>query len=399
MRLPFPVLKTHVREAVRSLRGARLRTVLGLIGITIGIGSVIAMISVGEIATAKTQAEFEALGTDIMSVQTSGGRRAPSIALEDALALAGSVATISEAAPRIEAQGGLRHAGKRIGRGSVQGVTAAFARVTRLALAEGRFISDLDYRQSWCVVGARVAAAMRRAGASEVMGATIEGGGRLLTVVGVLEPHVEGYSLPFQVKADESVFVPIATAQRMEGASGVRLIVARSAPGVHYMDATRDVESYFRERAPRLEPKVTSARQLIERMKSQMQIMTLLLATIGGVSLIVGGIGVMNIMLVTVSERCSEIGIRRALGARRGDIQGQFLVEAVMLSVVGGVFGVLVGTGVTWGVCRFTDWDFFISTTSVAVGLGVSSAVGIFFGFQPARQAARVDPIIALQGE
>ena len=392
-------LTATLREAVRSLLAARLRTVLGLIGIMIGIASVITMISVGEIAKAKSRAEFEALGTDVMAIQTTSGRHGSTIALEDALALVAAVPTIADAAPRIQVQGGSRHAGKRVGRGSTQGVSAAFARVNRLALAEGRFISDLDYRASWCVVGARVAANMRRAGAAQVRGATVATGGRLLTVVGVLEPHLESYALPFQVDADESVFVPITTAQRMEGAKGIELIVARSAPLAHHTEANRDLVSYFRERAPRLKLKVTSARQLIERMESQTQIMTLLLATIGGVSLIVGGIGVMNIMLVTVSERRTEIGIRRALGAARGDIQSQFLIEAVLLSVVGGVFGVMLGIAVTWGVCRYTDWDFFISTMSVVVGLGVSSAVGIFFGFHPAHQAARVDPIVALQGE
>ena len=392
-------LTAILREAVRSLLAARLRTALGLIGIMIGIASVITMISVGEIAKAKSRAEFEALGTDMITIEARGGEGSPSIALEDAVELTGEVPTIAMAAPRIQLSGKSRYAGKMAGRGTTQGVTGAFARVNRLELAEGRFISDLDYRQSWAVVGRHVAGRMRKAGALEVLGETIDVGDRPMTVVGVLKPHQESYAMPFRIDADESVFVPITTVERMEGASGIRLIVARSAPLAHYEDATRNVKTYFRGRSPELELKVTSAKQLIERMESQMQIMTLLLATIGGVSLIMGGIGVMNIMLVTVSERRTEIGIRRALGARRGDIQGQFLIEAVILSVVGGAFGVLVGIGVTWGVCWFTGWDFMVSTMSVAVGLGVSSAVGIFFGFQPARQAARLDPIKALQGE
>ena len=392
-------LTAILREAVRSLLAARLRTALGLIGIMIGIASVITMISVGEIAKAKSRAEFEALGTDMITIEARGGEESPPIELEDAVALTGEVPTIAMAAPRIRLSGKSRYAGKMAGRGSTQGVTASFARVNRLELAEGRFVSDLDSRQSWAVVGRHVAGRMRKAGAAEVLGEIIDLGDRPMTVVGVLKPHEESYAMPFQINADESVFVPIAAAERMPGASGIRLIVARSAPFAHYKKATRDVNTYFRGRAPGVQLKVTSAKQLIERMESQMQIMTLLLATIGGVSLIMGGIGVMNIMLVTVSERRTEIGIRRALGAGRGDIQGQFLIEAVILSMVGGAFGVVVGVGVTWGVCRFTDWDFMVSAMSVAVGLGVSSAVGIFFGFQPARQAARLDPIKALQGE
>ena len=129
-----------------------------------------------------------------------------------------------------------------------------------------------------------------------------------------------------------------------------------------------------------------------------MRIMTLLLAAIGSISLIVGGIGVMNVMLVSVTERRQEIGIRRALGARRRDIQNQFLVESVILSAVGGVLGVLLGTAGTWTICRFTEWDFFVSMGATTSGICVSSAIGILFGLQPASQAARVDPIVALQG-
>ena len=134
-------------------------------------------------------------------------------------------------------------------------------------------------------------------------------------------------------------------------------------------------------------------------MESQLGLMTLLLGAVGSISLIVGGIGVMNIMLISVAERRREIGIRRALGATRGDIQGQFLIEAMILTLGGGLAGVIVGTGATYGVCRFTGWEFFLSPTSIAAGIGVSVVVGVFFGFQPAYQASRLDPIVALQGE
>ena len=133
-------------------------------------------------------------------------------------------------------------------------------------------------------------------------------------------------------------------------------------------------------------------------MESQLGLMTLLLGAVGSISLIVGGIGVMNIMLISVAERRREIGVRRALGANRGDIGRQFLLESVILALVGGVAGLALGTGVTWGICRYTGWEFFVSALSVGVGLGVSTAVGVFFGLQPAHRAARLDPIVALQG-
>ena len=394
---PGAALTDTVREAARSLVRARLRTLLGLVGIMIGIASVIAMISSGEIATAEARRQFEALGTDIVTVRTVGA--GPGIALEDAVGLADAVASVSAAAPVIQDSGRRAHAGRRIGRGSVQGVTAAFADLNRLELAAGRFVSDLDAGAFWCVVGSKVAADVRKAGTLEVLGADIEFRDRFFTVAGVLRPRQASYGLPYDPEADDSVFVPIVTAERTFPDAKISVIVARSAPGVDDEVAVREITEWLRGRNPRLEIEVTSARQLIAQMESQLGVMTLLLGAVGSISLVVGGIGVMNIMLISVAERRREIGVRRALGASRADIQRQFLIESVMLTLGGGVAGTVLGSAVTWGICRYTGWEFFVSALSVCVGLGVSSAVGIFFGFQPAWQAARVDPIVALQGE
>ena len=400
MRRLRPVLVANVREAARSLVRARLRTVLGLLGIMIGIASVIAMISSGEIATAQSRKQFEALGTDLVTIKTrSDARGAPGIALDDALVLAEAVASIAAAAPVVRAGGGFTHGGVRVGNGSAQGVTASFAELNKLELAGGRFVSDLDVEGMWCVVGAEVATAMRRTGTLDVLGATLEVKGRFFEVAGELRAMEESYGLPFQVDANRSVFIPITTAQRVVPEEPIKLIVARARRGVHHEQAVRDVSAWFGERSPELALDVTSAKQLIKQMESQLGLMTMLLGAVGSISLIVGGIGVMNIMLISVAERRREIGVRRALGARRADIQRQFLVEAVILTVGGGIAGTVLGTAVTWGICQYTGWEFFVSTLSVGVGLGVSSAVGLFFGFQPAHQAARVDPIVALQGE
>ncbi len=405
MRQLGPALTTNLREAARSLYGARLRTLLGLIGIMIGIASVITMISTGEIATAQARKEFEALGTDILTIRKSDDlmtaearRRGIAIGLGDALEVADAVPSVAEAAPRIRSQGGFAYAGKRVGNGALQGVTASFASVNKLRVAEGRFVSDLDVDRYYGVVGADIANAMRRRGAGAVVGKVLEIGGRLFTVVGVLEARPESYALPFQVEANESVFVPITTARRISPRAEIQLIIARVRAGVHYSAAARDVQAYFGKRTRGLAVEVTSAEQLIEQMESQLGLMTLLLGAVGSISLIVGGIGVMNIMLISVAERRREIGIRRALGASRGDIQGQFLMEAVILTLGGGMAGLVFGTGATYGICQFTSWDFFISPVSVIAGIGVSTIAGVFFGFQPAYQAARLDPIIALQG-
>ena len=389
----------NLREAARSLARARLRTLLGLIGIMIGIASVIAMVSTGEIATAESRKQFEALGTDIVTVQVRGDPKQPGIKLDDGLNLAGTLPTVLEAAPIIVPKSGIAYAGKGIG-GSIRGVTASLKGLGRLGLADGRFVSDLDIRQFWCVVGSKVAANMRRRGAWEIVGANLELGGHIFTVAGELRQAEDAYGLPVQIDADRTVFIPITTAQRMSPDREIKSIIARAAPGVFHEDAVREVTAWLRERVEegvRLE--VKSAKQLIAQMESQLGVMTLLLGAVGSISLIVGGIGVMNIMLISVSERRREIGVRRALGAKRTDIQRQFLTESVILTVAGGIVGTGFGIGSTWAICRFTEWEFFVSELSMLVGLGVSSAVGIFFGYQPAYQAARVDPIVALQGE
>ncbi len=405
MRQLGPVLTANLREAVRSLYGARLRTLLGLIGIMIGIASVITMISTGEIATAQSRKEFEALGTDILTIRKSDDitaaarRRGVAIGLGDALEVADALPSVAEAAPRIQSRGGFTYGGKRVGSGATQGVTASFASVNKLRVAEGRFVSDLDIGRYYGVVGADIADAMRRRGARAIVDEVLEIGGRLFTVVGVLEDTPESYVLPFQVDANESVFVPITTARRISPGAEIELIVARVETGVHYSTAARDLRAYFGERTRGLAVEVTSAEQLIEQMEAQLGLLTLLLGAVGSISLIVGGIGIMNIMLISVAERRREIGIRRALGASRGDIQRQFLIEAVILTVGGGMAGLVFGMGATYGICQFTGWDFFISPVSIIAGIGVSTIVGIFFGFQPAYQAARLDPIAALQGE
>lgn len=195
-----------------------------------------------------------------------------------------------------------------------------------------------------------------------------------------------------------SVFIPIATASRVTPDKTLRDILARTAPRVDYRDATHDVTAYFRQRIPGAKVGVRSAEELIEQLRSQMRLYTLLLGAIGGISLLVGGIGVMNVMLVAVAERRKEIGIRRALGARRADIQAQFLFESLILTVLGGILGVALGFGATWGICNLSGWTFALSPGGTMLGAIVSGGAGVLFGFYPAHQAARLDPVSALQG-
>ena len=396
------VLRANVREAIRSLVAAKQRTVLGVVGIVIGIGSIIALISVGLIARSESLKEFETLGTDLLVIETvrsASEKEAGAIPLSLAVGLAADVPSIVRASPRLRSSKPLVFAGKPVGRGQINGVTSSFADLLRLELEEGRFISDLDDRSYHCVVGARIAGAMRRAGAAQVVGAPIKLGKYRYTVVGVLSDTPQRNALSLNIDVNRSVFIPVRNALRVFEVRRLRTVAAQSRPDVHYTVATEQIASYFDRRKKGLRISVGSATQLIEQMEKQTQLLTLLLGTIGSVSLIVGGIGIMNIMIASIAERKGEIGLRRALGAHRSDIQSQFLIEAVILCLLGGVLGIVVGLGGTYAVCWFTEWEFSVSWISVGLGIGVASAAGVFFGFQPAYQAARLDPITALHAE
>ncbi len=396
------ILRANAREAVDSLRKAQLRAILGVVGITVGISSVIAMVSLGEVAREEARSQFEALGADVLVVRkafATWGERTTEIAMRDAMVLAKALPAIAEAAPRVQSQGEFRFGGRRIGEGNVQGVTQAFLEVNRLSLQSGRFISDFDADQPFCVLGAGLADSIRETGADRIVGEVLEVDETLFTVTGVLDHAEESYALPLEVDANDSVFVPIATSRRIVADPGIDVIVARAHPEVHYATAAAEIRSFFHRQSPSLEIEIVAARQLIARMEAQMGIFTLLLGAVGSISLIVGGIGIMNIMLVSVSERRREIAVRRALGARHRDIQSQFLVESLILTMAGGLLGILSGLTVTWAICEFTGWRFLISGSSVASGLITAAATGLFFGFQPAYRASRLDPIAGLQGD
>ena len=393
----FVLLKANLKEAAASLAATRQRSLLALLGIAAGIGSVIAMISVGITARDEALKHFRELGTDILNIrlqQNAAGTGPIAVSPEEALGLT-ALPAIAAAAPYAISYGSATFARRSLNDVAFIGATAALADLNKLKLDEGRHISDLDRRRYFCVVGAGVAAAMREAGFERVVGETIRAGAAAYTVVGVLKrtPQVKR-----RFDVNRSIIVPVSTAQRAFRSPGIRNVTARMDQGVHHLAAARDVREYFRRKAPGLEVGVRSAEQVIEQMHKQMRLFALMLGSVGGISLLVGGIGVMNVMLVSVAERRQEIGIRRALGARRSDIQSQFLIESLMLSLVGGVVGIGAGIGATWAICQYTNWSFLISVAAIGLGAGVAGGAGVFFGFYPAWQAARLDPVAALRG-
>ena len=279
---------------------------------------------------------------------------------------------------------------------NVFGTVHSFSGLNNLHMKQGRFISDFDRNMFFCTIGNNIKLFLKKAGVVEPIGSMIRVKERFYKIVGVMAAIPDGVGFrPYGL--NDSVIIPITTSLRVDKENQIRSVLARnkgvSDPGTNQ----RLIQKYFISHNKQLFTKVRSAEELMARMEKQMQLFTLMLGAIGSISLIVGGVGVMNVMLVSVTERRKEIGIRRALGATAADIQYQFLIESIVLTFIGGIIGILLGVGVSWLVCIFSKWSFMVSCPAIMLGVIVSSVIGIFFGFYPARQAARLDPITALR--
>ena len=389
--------RNGLAEALGALLAAKQRSALALIGIVIGVASVSSMISVGTIARDEAAREFEELGTDMLKVavrRRGSGTERIALPLDVAEGI-DALASVRASAPYISSRVDAVVSGTKTVETTLIGATEAMERLARLSLADGRFVSTLDTMEHFCTVGANVARELRAAGNAALVGTRLGIGDVVLTVVGTLAPSPVGQR-PFDPNG--AVIVPIRLAQRLAPQAPLRDMAARMSPDADYRVATRELTAYFAEHAPQGRVRVRSAEELIEQMHRQMRLYTLLLGVVGGIALLVGGIGVMNVMLVAVAERRSEIGVRRALGARRRDIQAQFLCEATMLSVLGGLAGVAVGMAATYGICHYTGWRFAVSVGGTMLGTAVAAGAGVFFGVYPAYQAARLDPVVALHG-
>lgn len=387
----------HAKDAMKGLVSNMQRSVLALAGIVIGIASVIALLTVGNIARNEAIKQFEALGTDLVSVfdtsERSEARKKDILDTGDAVGLVG-LSTITAASPyafdsvEFTIGNGARRTVRRVG------VSAAFAELHDVVLAAGRFISPFDGRRLFAVIGSEVASEMREAGIAPDIGTNIRLGDSIFTIVGVLAPGASG---PQGVRVEGSVLVPIEVALRALGSRELLGITLRLEPGIHYLTATSEIQAYFKRTAPAMRVRVQSPVRLVEQMEKQMRLFAVLLGAVAGIALVVGGFGIMNAMLASVTERRTEIGIRRALGARQRDIQFQFLAESSVLCVLGGLIGAALGIGATLIISAVVGWTWLFSAGAVVLGVATAIVVGLVFGYFPARQAARLDPIAALR--
>lgn len=398
------ILKSNLKETMRSLAASKQRTILALIGIVIGIGSVICMVSIGRIVQEEALLQFRAMGTDILTLRLGdsgaggrGGRMVAGFPLKELLAVPANCPSIKGIAPYLITMGEITYAGKKLQGFDVVGATQALAALNKFEAREGRLLSDLDEGSTFCYLGEEVRNKLLHLGAPGVVGEKVKIGEKIFTVMGSIANIPESGMRRF--RANASIYIHITTAQRVNREVGITTAIAQVRPGFGNGVGQQQVREYFAAKTKTRKVEVVSPEELIMGMEKQMRLFTLLLGAVGSIALIMGGIGIMNVMLVSVSERRKEIGIRRALGARRRDIKAQFLTEAMVLSFLGGLLGVLVGIGAAYLVAYFAKWQFVFSLAAIVLGAGVSTAVGIFFGFYPAHQASKLDPIIALRSE
>jgi macrolide transport system ATP-binding/permease protein len=401
-----------VRLALRSLNRNKLRAGLTVLGILIGVAAVVAMTALGDGARANIESQLGALGTNLLMVfpgaNTSGGVRSeagarPTLSEDDGEAIRRELYTVRAVAPVLGAAAqvvvGARNAATR-----VTGSTPAYLEVRAWPLARGRGFTDVDMRTSArvCLLGETVR--QNLFGSSDPIGASIRIGRLPCNVIGLLAPKGKG---SFGNDYDDTIVMPISTVRsRLRGLQtrevNQLLVSVREA---ELMPRTQEqVIALLRQRHriganDENDFSVGNMQDIMATLEQTRSTLSALLLAVAAIALLVGGIGVMNIMLVSVTERTREIGIRLAVGARSGDILAQFLVEAVALSVLGGLAGLGVGWAAGTALANVMNWTVSFSPTAAAIALGTSSAIGVVFGYFPARRAAHLDPIQALRHE
>jgi putative ABC transport system permease protein len=390
-----------LRLALSRLRRGRLRAALTMLGIVIGVASVVALVGVGRGTTANITASLNALGTNLLTISPTGRfGGTTTLTVGDAEAIAGIDGVVA-VAPELSTQAVVATSATNTTTTSIVGTSADYAYVRAYTVWQGTFLTTPVVGGSLrvAVLGATVATDLGLG--ADAVGSTVSIGGLPFEVIGILQPKGgAGFADP-----DNEVLVPLGTvAKYFVGVDSVRTIGVSVADAASMQPARDAITEALRVRhgisaTGTDDFSIFDQAQLLSVTDAISGTLTLLLGGIASIALIVGGIGIMNIMLVSVRERTREIGIRKALGARGRDILSQFLIEALTLSLIGGCIGVLIGLAVSAVIGRIAGWGFIFDPSTVAIATVFSVAVGIVFGVWPARQAARLDPVAALRYE
>jgi putative ABC transport system permease protein len=395
-----------LRVALTSIRGNLFRAALTMLGVIIGVAAVITMLALGTGAQRAVEQQLEALGANVITVTTwmrfaQGIAREQALTTDDAVALRTEARNVSAVAPEQSSRQQVKLGNRNLNL-SVIGTTQDHAVVNGFELEGGRMLTAIDdsSRRRVAVLGGEV---------PEQLGTTAEA---------LLGRSILIKSLPFEVvgvyrkkgaigfgNPDDDIYIPVSTSEyRVVGNDRVQNLAVQVAPGVEPAQAMVEIERVIRREhglAPGADNDFTivDRKQFLATQQQTTQILSFLLAGIAGVSLVVGGIGIMNIMLVTVTERTREIGIRKALGATRANILTQFLTESVVLCVLGGLLGMALGSGAARALARFAGWQTYVTLDALLLAFAFSAGVGLVFGLWPARRASKLDPIAALRYE
>jgi putative ABC transport system permease protein len=392
----------------------KLRSFLTILGVVIGVAAVIILMSVGKGTESTILSNLSSLGANMITVRpgssSSGGIRGGfgsgnTLTLEDARAIAADVTNINGVAPTSNT-GMQVVAGNQNMNVMITGITPSYQDINDVQIAEGDYITQDEYdrNQKVALIGPNVSSTLFLG--DDPVGQKVRMGSNIFTIVGLLEHKGEGF-----LSTDNSIYIPLSTLQGIlarsvtsSGQHPVNSISIQASDKESIQSVEDQITAILQDRhhiafGADNDFQITSTDQITASITSSMQSMTLLLGAIAGISLLVGGIGVMNIMLVSVMERRREIGIRKALGAKERDIWGQFLIDSALLTFAGGIIGVILGWGGSYLISRSGTVPTLVTSDIVALAVGVSVGIGLFFGFYPAWQGSRLDPIQALRAE
>ena len=398
-----------IMVAMAAVRANVLRSVLTTLGIIIGVAAVIAMVSLGEGARQRVEEQIQRIGTTVLTIrpgqQMWGGisRGDTEMSVEDAQALRSGSNGLLQVSPEISSRQQVTYL-RWNSNTQIQGVWPEYFAIYNLELADGRIFNEgeLQGRRRVAVLGYNIPTELGEQPPAGMVGQTIQIRGVPFEVIGVLAEKGDAAFM----RPDDQIFIPTSTAMYrvFGGRRRINAIYAATATTEQLDQAYVEIDRIMR-REHRIRPgeeadfNVRNSADLLETFNSTTQTFTMLLAGIAGISLLVGGIGIMNIMLVSVTERTREIGVRKALGATKRAILFQFLIESLFLCVLGGILGVGVGIGTAALLTRIQQWDTAVSGAAIVMALAFSAGVGLFFGIWPAQRAAKLDPIVALRYE
>lgn len=390
-------ISESLSSAWESILVNKMRSVLTALGIIIGVAAVIAMLSVGESGKSTITNQISSMGTNLIMLNSNSSSFRFSV--KGAEYMKENSPHVSAAVPSVTSRLSIRVAGSAESK-SVEGTTVDYLTVRNRTLLEGDFLNEehIRYYRKVAVIGSQIATDFF--GDGYAIGEKIRIAGQSFEIIGTLE--AKGSSMGQNM--DEVILIPITTMQRLIGRTTISTIYFGATDSDTTKVAMQEIEASLRSlygsRADRTNVYfISSMDDLLETINTATQTLTIMLAGIAGISLLVGGIGIMNIMLVSVTERTREIGIRKAMGAKRRDVLIQFLIEAVILSLFGGFVGLLLGIGIALVISTIAGWAPYISISAVIMALTFSISIGIFFGLYPANRASKLDPIEALRYE